>query len=117
MVEHRSTSLSKPQGRRNKYRYEPALGVFRLGKVLPAGAAFPYDFGFIPGTRADDGDPLDVSLLMDESAYPGCLVVARPIGVLEAEQTENGETIGETIASWLLPRSRTTIITFGRCET
>jgi inorganic pyrophosphatase len=85
--------VETPKGRRNKYRYEPALGVFRLGKVLPAGAAFPYDFGFIPGTMAEDGDPLDVLLLMDESAYPGCLVVARPIGVLEAEQTEDGETV------------------------
>ena len=55
--------------------------------------SFPYDFGFIPSTRADDGDPLDVLLLMDEPAFLGAVVPARLIGVLEAEQTEGGETI------------------------
>jgi inorganic pyrophosphatase len=55
--------------------------------------SFPYDFGFLPSTRGDDGDPLDVLLLMDEPAFPGCVVPARLIGVLEAEQTENGKVI------------------------
>ena len=60
--------------------------------MLPAGAVFPYDFGFIPNTRGDDGDALDVLVLMDESAFAGCLVQARLLGVIEAEQTEEGET-------------------------
>jgi inorganic pyrophosphatase len=54
---------------------------------------FPYDFGFIPATRGEDGDPLDVLLLADEPAFPGCIVPARLIGVLEAEQTEGGKTM------------------------
>lgn len=85
--------IETPKGRRNKYRYNAHLDCFELHKVLPAGAAFPYDFGFVPGTRAEDGDPLDVLVLMDESAYPGTIVAARAIGVIEAEQTEAGKTI------------------------
>ena len=50
--------VETPAGSRNKYKYEEALGVFRLHKRLPVGAAFPFDFGFIPGTRGEDGDPL-----------------------------------------------------------
>jgi len=60
--------------------------------MLPAGAVFPYDFGFIPNTRGGDGDPLDVLVLMDEPAFTGCLVRSRLLGVIEAEQTEKGET-------------------------
>ncbi len=85
--------VETPKSKRNKFCFDEKAGVFRLGKVLPAGAAFPYDFGFVPGTRAEDGDPLDVLLLMDESAFPGCVVEARPIGVIEAEQKENGRFI------------------------
>jgi inorganic pyrophosphatase len=85
--------IETPKGKRNKFDFDPKLRIFKLGKVLPAGAAFPYDFGFIPGTKAQDGDPIDVLLLMDESAYPGCLVEARLVGVIEAEQVEDGETI------------------------
>src|SRR5437016_12828196 len=47
---------------------------------------FPYDFGFVPSTRADDGDPIDVLVLMDEPAFPGCVLSCRPIGVIEGEQ-------------------------------
>jgi inorganic pyrophosphatase len=55
--------------------------------------SFPYDFGFIPSTEGEDGDPVDVLLLLDEPAFPGCVVPARLIGVLEAEQTEAGKTV------------------------
>lgn len=80
------------QGSRNKYTFDERLGMYRLGSVLPAGASFPYDFGFVPSTLGGDGDPLDVLLLMDEPAFAGCLVEARLIGVIEAEQTErNGD--------------------------
>jgi inorganic pyrophosphatase len=84
--------IETPKGKRNKYHYDEALGMFRLKKVLPAGSAFPYDFGFVPGTEAEDGDPIDVLVLMDESAYPGCVIEAKLIGVLEAEQIEDGNT-------------------------
>jgi len=85
--------VETPRGKRNKFRLDEQLQLFRLGKVLPAGSSFPYDFGFIPGTKAEDGDPLDVLVLMDESAFPGCVVESRLAGVIEAEQVENGESI------------------------
>lgn len=84
--------IETPRGSRNKYKYDAALHMFRLNSVLPAGSVFPYDFGYIPGTKAEDGDPIDVLLLMDQSAFTGCLVEARLIGVIEAEQTEKGNT-------------------------
>jgi inorganic pyrophosphatase len=84
--------IETPKRSRNKYAYDVDQKVFELKKVLPAGMDFPYDFGFIPSTRADDGDPLDVLLLMDEPAFPGCLVRARLIGAVEGEQTEKGKT-------------------------
>jgi inorganic pyrophosphatase len=88
-----SVVIETPRGNRNKFKFDEKAGRFCLGSVLPAGLSFPYDFGFVPGTKAPDGDPLDVLLLMDEPAFPGCLVHARVIGVLEAEQTEDGETV------------------------
>src|SRR5436305_10642632 len=81
--------IETPRGSRNKYKYDEERHLFRLNNVLPAGSSFPYDFGYIPGTKADDGDPLDVLVLMDQPAFTGCLIEARIIGVLEAEQTEN----------------------------
>ncbi len=80
--------IETPKDSHNKYKYDDELGLFLLGGVLPQGMSFPYDFGFIPGTLADDGDPIDVLLLMDFSAFPGCVVAGRLIGVIEAEQTE-----------------------------
>jgi inorganic pyrophosphatase len=85
--------IETPKGSRNKYNYDEDNDLFKLGGVLPAGAVFPFDFGFIPSTLGGDGDPLDVLLLMDEPAFPGCLVHSRLIAVIEAEQTErDGET-------------------------
>jgi inorganic pyrophosphatase len=85
--------IETPKGSRNKFNYDEGLGLFKLGGVLPAGASFPFDFGFVPSTVGGDGDPLDVLVLMDEPAFPGCLVRARLVGVVEAEQTErDGET-------------------------
>ena len=85
--------IETPKGSRNKYTYDEEHELFRLGGVLPAGAVFPFDFGFLPHTKGGDGDPLDVLVLMDESAFAGCLLRARLVGVIEAEQTEEeGET-------------------------
>src|SRR4051812_26311118 len=78
--------VETPKGCRNKFKFDEELRCFKLSKVLPAGATFPFDFGFLPHTLADDGDPIDVLLLMDEQAFPGCLVKARLVGVIEAEQ-------------------------------
>lgn len=84
--------VDTPKGSRNKYKYDETLGLYRLSKVLPAGIAFPYDFGFIPSTRTEDGDPLDVLVLGEEALFPGCLVTVRLVGVIQAEQTEHGKT-------------------------
>jgi inorganic pyrophosphatase len=84
--------IETPRQSRNKFKYDESLGIFGLGGVLPMGTVFPFDFGFLPSTIGQDGDPLDVLLLMDEPTFPGCLVSARLIGVIEAEQTEKGKT-------------------------
>ncbi|MET0647018.1 MAG: inorganic diphosphatase [Pyrinomonadaceae bacterium] len=85
--------IETPKGSRNKYEYDEKVGLFKLGGVLPSGASFPFDFGFVPSTVGGDGDPLDVLVLMDEPAFAGCLVRTRLVGVIEAEQTErDGET-------------------------
>jgi inorganic pyrophosphatase len=84
--------IETPQKSRNKFKYDAELGIFKLAHVLPMGATFPFDFGFVPSTVGQDGDPLDVLLLMDEPAFAGCLVPSRLIGVIEAEQTEKGKT-------------------------
>jgi len=83
--------VESPRGSRNKYKYDHELGTMLLSTVLPQGMSFPYDFGFVPQTLGDDGDPLDVLLLMDEPAFAGCIVPSRLIGVIEATQTEKGE--------------------------
>jgi inorganic pyrophosphatase len=85
--------IETPAGSRNKFAFDPDLSVFALKKVLPAGMTFPYDFGFLPKTLAPDGDPIDVLLLMDEPAYPGCLVLSRLIGVIEGEQIDGKKKI------------------------
>jgi inorganic pyrophosphatase len=78
--------IETPKGSRNKYAFDEKQGIFALKKVLPAGMAFPYDFGFVPSTRAEDGDPVDVLVLMDEPAFVGCLLRCRIIGIIEGEQ-------------------------------
>lgn len=78
--------VETPKGSRNKYAFDPDEHIFQLKKVLPAGMAFPYDFGFVPSTKGGDGDPLDVLVLMDEPAFAGCKLTCRVIGVIEGEQ-------------------------------
>lgn len=85
--------VETPKGCRNKYAFDPDEKAFRLKKVLPAGMAFPYDFGFVPSTVAEDGDPIDVLVLMDEPAFPGCLLKCRLVGVIEGEQEKAKKTL------------------------
>ena len=85
--------VDTPKGSRNKYKYDEKRKQFKLGSVLTAGAVFPFDFGYLPGTRGDDGDALDVLILMDEPAFAGCLIEIHIIGLIEAEQTDKGKTI------------------------
>src|SRR5882724_6583898 len=82
--------VDTPRGSRCKYRYDPATGKFRLSKLLPLGAAFPFNFGFVPETLGDDGDPLDVLIIGAEPLIVGCVVPVRLIGILKGEQSESG---------------------------
>ena len=71
-----------PKNSPNKYEYDGKLGVFRLDRALYSPLHYPGDYGFIPGTLAEDGDPLDVLVLVSEPSFPGCLIEVRPVGVL-----------------------------------
>jgi inorganic pyrophosphatase len=84
--------IETPGGSRNKFKYDEDLGFFSLSGVLPEGMVFPHAFGFVPRTKAEDGDPEDILIIMDEPTFTGCVVPSRLIGVMEAEQTENGKT-------------------------
>ncbi|MFL6451560.1 MAG: inorganic diphosphatase [Bryobacteraceae bacterium] len=83
--------IETPKGRRNKFDFDPEYGLFALGGLLPEGLAFPFDFGFIPSTLGEDGDPLDVVVLLDEPGHVGCLLDVRIIGVIEADQIQDGK--------------------------
>jgi inorganic pyrophosphatase len=83
--------VETPKGRRNKFDYDSDLSAFTLGGLLPEGLSFPFDFGFVPSTVAEDGDPIDVMILMDEPAHVGCVLDVRLIGVIEAQQTQDGK--------------------------
>jgi inorganic pyrophosphatase len=83
--------IETPKGSRNKYDYNPDCDCMELATVLPEGMVFPYDFGFIPSTLGDDGDPLDVLILMDVPVVPGCVITARLVGAIEAKQKDKGE--------------------------
>jgi inorganic pyrophosphatase len=72
-----------PEGSSNKYEYDKALDIFRLDRALHSAIHYPGDYGFAPQTLALDGDPLDVLVLAIVPTFPGCLVAARPIGLLE----------------------------------
>jgi len=80
--------IETPRGSRNKFKYSADDGVFMLHRVLPPGSTFPYDFGFVPSTLAEDGDPLDVLVFSDEPVAVGALILTRLIGVIEATQKE-----------------------------
>src|SRR3954471_7937729 len=82
--------VATPRRSRTKYSYDPELKGIVLKKTLPEGMVFPFDFGFVPCTKGEDGDPVDILLLMDAPACPGCVVECRLIGLIEAEQIEDG---------------------------
>jgi inorganic pyrophosphatase len=83
-----------PKNSTNKYEYDGVLGVFRLDRTLYSPMHYPGDYGFVPGTLAEDGDPLDVLVLVDEPSYPGVLIAVRPVGMLEmVDQQEPDQKI------------------------
>lgn len=87
--------IETPQNSHLKFDYDVERRLFRLGGVLPAGAVFPFNFGFVPSTLGGDGDPLDVCVLMDGPAFAGCLVPSRLIGAIEGRQTERDGNVME----------------------
>ena len=85
--------IETPMGSRNKFAFNAEEKIFELKTVLPTGMAFPYVFGFIPSTLGDDGDPVDVLVLMDEPAFTGCVLKCRIIGIIEGEQVDKKEKV------------------------
>jgi len=83
--------VETPRGSRAKLEYDPKLRVFSLAKPLLVGLTYPYDWGFIPSTEADDGDPADVMIIHDAATYPGLVLRCRPIGILEILQIKKGK--------------------------
>lgn len=84
--------IESPKGSGQKYDYDPEMKLFKLVKILPAGMVFPFDFGFIPNTLGEDGDPLDIIVISEFRSFPGCAMECRIIGAIKALQTErNGE--------------------------
>jgi len=85
-----------PKNSTNKYEYDAELGVFKLDRTLYSPVHYPGDYGFIPGTLASDGDPMDVLALVEEPSFPGCMIEVRPIGVLN--MVDKGEADKKIIA-------------------
>ena len=71
-----------PRGSVNKYEFDKELGIFRLDRTLFSPVHYPGDYGFVPNTHAEDGDPLDAIVIMDQPTFPGCIMEVRPLGVL-----------------------------------
>lgn len=79
--------VETPRGASIKVKFDSSTGLMMLSRPLPNGVTYPYDWGFVAGTRAPDGDPLDALILWDCASYPGLLVPSRPVGVLAVEQS------------------------------
>src|ERR1044072_2579955 len=85
--------VETPKGSAQKYDYDEKNKWFQLKKILPAGMVFPFDFGFIPGTKGEDGDPLDIIVISELKSFPGCVMECRVIGAIAARQTEKNKTV------------------------
>ena len=82
--------VESPRGATVKLKYEPSLGVMTVSRALPLGLAYPFDWGFVPGTVAPDGDPVDAMIVWDATSYPGTVVRCRAVGVVRLEQVRKG---------------------------
>ncbi len=85
--------IETPKDSAQKYDFDPKFKGYCLSKVLPAGMVFPYDFGFIPHTKADDGDPIDVIVFSEFKSFPGCIMRCRVIGAIRANQQDGKKMI------------------------
>jgi inorganic pyrophosphatase len=85
--------IESPRGSTLKYEYRPEKGIFTVSRTLPAGMAYPFDWGFIPGTKADDGDPIDALVIHDAITHPGVLLPCRILGVVMIAEMEKGKRV------------------------
>ncbi|MBO9675756.1 MAG: inorganic diphosphatase [Sphingobacteriaceae bacterium] len=108
MSRYMQVIIETPKGAHQKFDYEPKSGRFLLSKLMPAGMVFPFDFGFIPGTVGEDGDPLDVMLLSELHTFTGCVVECRIIGGIKAWQREKDGTITRNDRFIAVPEMSTT---------
>ena len=83
--------VETPRGGNIKLKYDPQLELFTVAHALPVGLAYPFDWGFIPGTKGEDGDPVDAMALHDCASYPGVLLPCRALGVVDLEQKDDGQ--------------------------
>jgi inorganic pyrophosphatase len=89
-----------PKGSRNKYEFDHRTGVIRLDRDLSLAMRFPADYGFIEGTMADDGDPLDALVILEEPTFPGCRVGCRPIGLILMEDEKGRDAKVLSVPTW-----------------
>ncbi|MCI0476106.1 MAG: inorganic diphosphatase, partial [Anaerolineales bacterium] len=85
-----------PKGSRNKYEFDKKLGTIRIDRVLYSSMVYPGDYGFVPQTFYDDGDPLDIFVMTNEPTFPGCVIAARPIGLFRMK--DKGEPDDKILA-------------------
>lgn len=91
--------IESPAGSRAKFEFNRETGLFELHRMLPAGLVFPLDFGFVPLTLGEDGDPLDILVLTEAAVPVGCLLQVQLLGVIEAEQTEEVDGRPNTVGN------------------
>jgi inorganic pyrophosphatase len=84
--------VETPRGSRAKFDYDPNLKIFTLSKSLLTGLTYPHDWGFVPSTKAEDGDPIDIMVVYDAATFPGIVLTCRVIGILQVEQKSKGKT-------------------------
>ena len=84
--------VETPRGSRAKFAYDPKLETFALTKSLLTGLTYPHDWGFVPSTKADDGDPLDIMVIHDAATFPGLVITCRVIGILQIEQKSKSKS-------------------------
>ncbi len=109
--------VDTPRGSAVKFKLDRESGVYTVAHFLTPGAVFPFDFGSIPSTSAEDGDPLDLLVLAEAPTFPGCLVPVRLVGGLEARQTQEGKTMRNDRLLGVASESRCVRVRSATCAT